>query len=179
MEYITTQEIEKLLRLWHRIKKLQESLKVDLKNFNDADIDGTIYTMVTGNKQISGMPFSSGGDISDSTGTTALNYGSKIEYGNSEAADIIMTEIMALSAVDEKLGIAFHSLDQVQQKLIDLMVLRRCSWIEAIERIRQEGEYISKKQAQTQKRRALDYMQVVARIPVKTYEFVIGLVEVN
>lgn len=180
-QYITYIQCENLIRQWPLISAIKESLQIELDNLkikkNMIDKDEYIETMSMGNKIIDGTPPAK--KIADKTSSTAANY-RKIAYRDYKIAlKKAKEEKLYIELVDDKLDIAYKRLYPMQRRIIKLFYLDCKIWSEVLGELKEEGHYLSKHQAQTERSKAVRRMQSAARIETRVYEYVMGLIEVE
>jgi|GEM_PF-2333800 len=180
LEYISYIQTEKLFKAWPTIQGIKESLELELKTLTMAsseEKDEYIYTKIVGNKVISDIPPT--GKISDTTGEIATKYVSIIEQDYYETLETIKKDKFYIELVDDKMNIAFRRLNPTQQQLLKLFYWERKTWAEVLEELKKEKHFMSKHQAQTQRRLSLEKLQKISKITVDMYEYVMNLLEVE
>lgn len=181
LEYISYIQTENLIRAWPTIQGIKESLGRELSFYKYTNkmgsADDYIYTKVIGNKVLSDTPPS--GKISDSTGNTAVNIENMWNEDMQSIKKRLMEEKFCIELVDDKLNIAFRRLSLVQQKILKLFYLENKTWAEVLDELKKEKYFISKQQAQFQRRYAIEKMQSISKIKVDSYFQVMKLVEVE
>lgn len=181
MDYISYQEAERLFEIWPMLERIKKSSAVEiqiiegLKNGNTETIDEWIYTLSVGNKVIDDMPHPH--TNSSPTERVAMSYEKAIEKEIITSDEEVKKEIMLLCIVDAKLRIAFDGLSQLQQKILKLCYWEKKTWAEILSKLADEKEYLSKHQAQVQRKEAIRRLAIMSRIPLKIYEEVIKIVE--
>lgn len=180
LEYISYIQTEDLFKAWPTIQGIKESLALELKALEVAssdEKDDYIYTQVVGNKVISDIPPT--GKISDTTGDIAASYLQVIERDYYSTLEAIKKEKFCIEIVDDKLNIAFRRLSSIQQKILKLFYLDNKTWAEVLEELKKEKYFLSKQQAQFQRRDGIYKIQTISKITVETYVNVMKLVEVE
>lgn len=181
IEHISYMQLENLIRNWENIKSLRESLLLSIRAFNagpdQKEVDDYIYTKVIGNKALSDTPPS--GRISDTTGDTSNCYEENIKKDYSNSLKCLENERLYVEIVLDKLDIAFRRLTTVQQEIIKLFYVKEMTWAEVMEELSEQKQYITKRQAQRQRRSSIEQMQSISRISTDVYSCVIGLMEVR
>ncbi len=179
-EYISYIQTENLFTLWPTIQGIRESLEREIALYAWADLSGDekeyIYTKIIGNKELSDMPHS--GKLPDTTGDTAIDYKKYIRKDMLDTKEKILEEKLYIELVDDKLNIAFRRLSSMQQQILKLFYHENKTWAEVLRQLKKDY-YMSKHQAQTQRREGLEKIQSISKITVEMYEYVINLVEVG
>jgi hypothetical protein len=180
LNYISYQEAERLFEVWPILKQIKQSSAMELKLIeglknNAESVDEWIYTLSVGNKIIDGLPHQK--TESSSTERVAINYSDIVDKNIIESRDDIKIEIVLLYLVDEKLKIAYDGLTQLQQKILKLFYWQKKTWAEILSQLADEEEYISKHQAQTQRKEAIQKMAITARITEKVYTDVMKIID--
>ncbi|MDR7856047.1 hypothetical protein [Tissierella sp.] len=180
VEYISYIQTENLFKSWPTIQGIKESLSLELKALevkSSEEIDDYIYTQVVGNKVLSDTPPS--GKISDSTGNTSTSYHQVVNRDYYSTLEAIKKEKFCIELVDDKLEIAYRRLNLLQQKILRLFYLEKKVWAEVVEELNKEKYFLSKQQAQCQRRESIYKIQSISKITVETYMQVMRLVEVE
>ncbi|MGJ0847441.1 hypothetical protein ACR77J_12190 [Tissierella praeacuta] len=181
VEYISYIQTENLFKAWPTIQGIKESLGRELSFYKYTDkmgsADDYIYTKVIGNKVLSDTPPS--GKISDSTGNTAVNIENMWNEDMQSIKKRLMEEKFCIDLVNDKLEIAYRRLSLIQQKILKLFYLDNKTWAEVLEELKVEKYFLSKQQAQLQRRNGIYKIQSISKITVETYVSVIKLVEVE
>ncbi len=180
MNYISYQEAEKLFEVWPMLKQIKQSSTMELKIIeelknNAESIDEWIYSLSVGNKILDGLPHPK--TASSPTERVAIEYGNIISKDIFNSNDKIKIEIMLLYLVDEKLKIAFDGLSQLQQKILKLFYWQKKTWAEILSQLADEDEFISRHQAQDQRKEAIRKIAITSRITVKVYTDVMKIVD--
>lgn len=178
MSYISYIQTEELLKTWTTIQGIQESLDKEIiimKIRSEIDSPGEyIYTKSIGNKVITGLPPS--GKISDTTGDTATSYQQVMKADYCNALDNLKEEKSYIDMIDDKLNIAFKRLTPIQKQILNLFYLEDKTWAETLEELRNGKYFITKHQAQSQRRCSVEKMQKIAKITIEMYVYVMRLV---
>jgi hypothetical protein len=178
LDYISYQEAEKLFEIWPMLERIKENSTMELKALKymqGESIDDWIYSLSIGNKILDDMPHPH--TASSPTERVAMNYKKAIGQELFETNEEIKTEIMLLWLIDNKLKIAFDGLTPLQQKILKLFYWEKKTWAEILSQLAEEKEYLSKHQAQVQRKEAIRRLAIMSRIPLKIYEEVIKIVE--
>lgn len=180
-EYINYIQTEELIKLWPTIQGIKESLKSEykkvLQNTPEQELNDLIYSQSIGNKALTGLPPS--GNISDTTGNTALSYHQNIRNEENETINLILGEQHHICLVDDKLSIAFRRLTDIQRKIINCFYIEGKTWAETLDELKKEDYFISKQTAQRTRRDGIYKVQRIAKITRDTYLEVMKLVEVE
>ncbi|SCG82714.1 hypothetical protein DW1_1141 [Proteiniborus sp. DW1] len=180
LEYISYIQTEELFKAWPTIQGIKESLAIELRALevaNSDEKDEYIYTQVVGNKVITDIPPT--GKISDTTGDIAANYMNVINRDYYNTLEAIKKDKFYIELVDDKLNIAFRRLTSTQQKLLKLFYWEKKTWAEVLEELKKDKHFISKHQAQVQRRVSIEKLQSISKITVEAYLKVMELVEVE
>ncbi|OZV12314.1 hypothetical protein CIW83_09450 [Tissierella sp. P1] len=181
VEYISYIQTENLIKVWPTIQGIKESLDRELSLYEYTNKIGSansyIYTKVIGNKVISDIPPS--GKISDTTGDTAVNIENMWDKDMKSIKNSLLEEKFCIDLIDDKLNIAFRRLSQMQQKILKLFYLDNKTWAEVLEELKVEKYFLSKQQAQFQRRNGIYKVQSISKITVESYLQVMKLVEVE
>lgn len=181
VEYISYIQTENLFKNWNTLLGVKESLALDIRTLvatpMQEEIDDYIYTAVVGNKVLTDTPPS--GKISDITGSVAANYQQVIERGYLGTLESVKKEKFCIELVDDKLNIAFRRLNLMQQQLLKLFYWENKTWAEVLDKLKEDKHFITKHQAQSQRRNSIEKMQITSKINVEMYLFVMRLVEVE
>ena len=175
MNYISYKDAERLFEVWPMLKQIKQSTSTELRILENASIDEWIYSLAVGNKALDGLPHQK--TESSSTERVAINYSDIVDKNIIESRDDIKIEIVLLYLVDEKLKIAYDGLTQLQQKILKLFYWQKKTWAEILSQLADEEEYISKHQAQTQRKEAIQKMAITARITEKVYTDVMKIID--
>ena len=180
LEYISYIQTEEIFKAWPTIQGIKESLALELKVLDTASSDEKdeyIYTQVVGNKVISDIPPT--GKISDTTGDTATNYMKVINRDYYNTLEAIKKDKFYIELVDDKLNIGFKRLSPMQQQLLKLFYWEKKTWAEVLEELKKDKHFVSKHQAQVQRRCGIEKLQSISKITVEAYLKVMELVEVE
>ena len=180
MNYISYKDAERLFEVWPILKQIKQSSAMELKLIeglknNAESVDEWIYTLSVGNKIIDGLPHQK--TESSSTERVAINYSDIVDKNIIESREDIKIEIVLLYLVDEKLKIAYDGLTQLQQKILKLFYWQKKTWAEILSQLADEEEYISKHQAQTQRKEAIQKIAITSRITEKVYTDVMKIID--
>ena len=175
MGYISYQEAERLFEVWPMLQRIKQSTATELQLLETTSIDEWVYTLSIGNKSLDGLPHQK--SSTSSTERVAMNYKDFIDKNIIESREDIKIEIVLLYLVDEKLKIAYDGLTQLQQKILKLFYWQKKTWAEILSQLADEEEYISKHQAQTQRKEAIQKMAITARITEKVYTDVMKIID--
>lgn len=175
MNYISYKDAERLFEVWPMLKQIKQSTSTELRILENASIDEWIYSLAVGNKVIDGLPHQK--TESSSTERVAINYSDIVDKNIIESRDDIKIEIVLLYLVDEKLKIAYDGLTQLQQKILKLFYWQKKTWAEILSQLADEEEYISKHQAQTQRKEAIQKIAITSRITEKVYTDVMKIID--
>jgi len=181
IEYITYNQTENLVKHWNTLQGIRESLKMEVVSFttniNQNELDDYIYTKMIGNKVLSDTPPS--GKISDTTGNTAISYKDILDSEMCDTIECIGKEKFRIDLVSEKLEISYQRLTKTQLQILKLFYWENKTWKEVLEEMKINHQFISKQQAQLQRRNALSKIQKISKITTDNYNFVMDLVEVE
>lgn len=181
LEYINYIQTENLVKHWNTLQGIRDSLKSELNsigtNFHQNEIDDYVYTKVVGNKVLSDTPPS--GKISDTTGNTAISYKDILDKDICETIECIEKEKFRVDLVSEKLEISYQRLSKTQLQILNLFYWEHKTWKETLEELKSNQQFMSKQQAQAQRRTALYKIQKISKITTENYEMVMKLVEVE
>lgn len=182
-QYTNYIQTENLIKSWLDIKFTKESLAVELNKFivqslDYEEIDSSIYSQSIGNKVLGDIPTAQG-RISDSTGDTAIRYQRVIHNQYTTSLEWIQEELNLISLVDEKLDIGFRRLSCSQQKILNFFYLENKTWAETLEGLNAEKCFITKQQAQRQRRDGIYKIQRISKITIDAYLKVIELLGVE
>jgi hypothetical protein len=181
LNYISYQEAERLFEVWPILKQIKQSSAMELKLIeglknNAESVDEWIYTLSVGNKIIDGLPHPK--TTSNPTERVAIEYSNAIAKDIFNSNNEIRVEIMLLCLIDEKLKIAFDGLTQLQQTILKLFYWQKMTWSEILSQLaEQEKEFISKRQAQMQRKDAIQKMAITSRITEKVYTDVMKIID--
>lgn len=178
MDYIRYHEVEKLFEFQPTLEGMLESLSVDLIAARAKEPTGTdedyIYNLCIGNKALDNLPPT--GKITDSTSNIAINYIKIMRRNKNEVKNELKREMLEISLVIDKLNIAFRRLTPSQQQILKLCYWEKKTWKETMECIKEKNQYISLRQAQEQRRAALEKMTSIAKITIDTYKCIMKLI---
>lgn len=181
VEYISYIQTENLIKNWNTLLGVKESLALDIRSLgiepNQEEIDDYIYTSVVGNKIMSDSPPS--GRISDTTGNTSGSYQQAIKRDYCNTLECLKKEKLHIEIVNDKLNIGFKRLNPLQQQILNLFYLEKKTWTEVLEELKKDKHFISKHQAQTNRRNSVQKIQQISKITVDMYAYVMKLVEVE
>lgn len=179
-EYISYIQTEDLLRAWPTIKGIKESLNRELTHYSYTDKMGSkedyIYTKSIGNKELDDMPHSN--TLPDKTGDLAVNIKKMWNKDIEEMQEKLAKEKYCVELVDDKLDIGFRRLSHLQQQIIKLFYMEGKTWAEVLDTLK-NYDYMSKRQAQDRRRKAVERIQSISKITVENYVYVMELVEVE
>jgi hypothetical protein len=180
LNYISYQDAERLFEVWPMLQQIKQSTATELRIIESAhnygeSIDEWIYSLAVGNKALDGLPHQK--TESSSTERVAINYSDIVDKNIIESRDDIKIEIVLLYLVDEKLKIAYDGLTQLQQKILKLFYWQKKTWAEILSQLADEEEYISKHQAQTQRKEAIQKIAITSRITEKVYTDVMKIID--
>jgi len=179
-EYISYIQAENLIKNWNTLLGVKESLALDIRSLgveqNQEEIDDYIYTSVVGNKVLSDTPRS--GKVSDTTGNTSASYQQVIKRDYCNALECLKKEKLHIEIVSDKLSIGFKRLSLLQQQIINLFYLENKTWTEVLDELKKDKYFISKRQAQFDRRKSVEEIQKISKITVDMYVYVMNLVEV-
>ena len=176
MNYISYKDAERLFEVWPMLKQIKQSTSTELRILENASIDEWIYSLAVGNKVIDGLPHQK--TASSPTERVAINYSDIIDKNIIESREDIKMEIVLLYLVDEKLKIAFDGLQKFQQAILKLFYWEKMTWAEILSQLaEQEREFISKRQAQTQRKEAIQKIAITSRITEKVYTDVMKIID--
>jgi len=178
-EYISYMQTENLFKIWPMLKTINESLTLEIKALetNDKEVDDYIYTQVVGNKVLNDTPPS--GKISDTTGNTVASYKQVIKNDYTSTLECIKKEKFCVDLIDDKLNISYRRLSPMQQLLLKLFYWDRKTWAEVLTELRKEKHFISKDQAQHQRRIGIEQIQITSKVNIDMYLKAMKLVEVD
>lgn len=183
VKYISYIQTETLFKAWPTIQAIKESLVLELEtlggSLSQSEIDGYISSKAVGNKELTGVSISGIGGKSDITGNTAISYKGIMDRDYKSTLEAIQKERIHIELVDDKLDIAFRRLSPMQQQILKLFYLDSKTWAEVLDELKKDKHFVSKQQAQTQRRYAIEKMQSISKITVDMYQFVMKLVEVD
>lgn|GEM_PF-5660943 len=181
MSYIKYQEAEKLIESLPLLEQLRQSAWIDLCGINAKESMGTdsdyIYSLAVGVKNLSDMPSTNSKELRSATETAAhgYEYAKNTDYDNVRLE--IQNEIISIRVIEDKINLAIGSLSLLQQNILQLFYKDKLSWKEVIEKIKSESSaYYSKRQAQEQRRFAIDKITRISKVTDKEYREVIGIV---
>lgn len=181
LEYISYIKTEKLFASWQVIQAIKESLQLEIKAMETKNAMATaeeyIDTLTMGNKVAGDMPHSS--KISDATCDIAASYRQVMRRDYINAYNQITDEKYCIDLVDDKLGLAFRRLSPAQQKILKLFYWEKKTWAEVLTVLKEEKHFLSKNQAQSQRRIGIEKMTSISMITTEMYDRVIKLVEVE
>ena len=180
MNYIRYHEMEKLFAVWPELNAILQGILTELaiarrlKGSTGTD-DDYIYSLCIGNKVIDNMPPS--GRISDTTGNIASSYEKIMRYDRRSVSTELKGDALEISLVIDKLQLASRRLNPLQRHVLELYYWDGKTWTEIVEQIKAEGGYCSKGHVQNLRRLAMSKMANIIKIPIETYEFIMGIVE--
>jgi hypothetical protein len=163
--YINYQQVEELLKSYHVIESMINSLQVELQT---AYIEGmeesdneVIYALVVGNRQLDGVP-KPPYRFFDKTFNIMYMY--KKEAANTNNAKIkrLSREILELSMVLEKIDIAINCLDLYQQEVVNKLYIPKKVSPAII-------DYVEERRIKRERRKVLETMATVMRLPEEVY----------
>lgn len=169
-------EMENLLKQYKGIEGASESIKYELYGFSegvdDNDVDDFISAMTLKGKPFDYVAVDNGGYIGDKTGNIAMNYRKQLEKENEQLIKDLESELFILQLVLDKLNIGLRRLPSIQQQILWRFYVENKTWIEVLDLL---DDYISKDQAQRQRRDAIERLQVMCRITISQYQEVAKL----
>lgn len=180
LEYISYIQTEELFKAWPTIQGIKESLAIELRVLevaNSDEKDEYIYTQVVGNRVITDTPPT--GKISDTTGDIATSYMNVINRDYYNTLEAIKKDKFYIELVDDKLTIGFKRLSPLQQQLLKLFYWEKKTWAETLEASKKDKHFVSKHQAQVQRRCGIEKLQSISKITVDAYSKVMELVGVE
>ena len=178
LNYISYQEAEKLFEVWPMLERIKENSAIETKLIEavkNENIDEWIYSLAIGNKVLDDLPHPH--TNSSPTERIAMSYAKTIEHELLDTSEEVKKEIMLLFLVDIKLKIAFDGLTPLQQKILKLFYWEKKTWAEILSQLAKEKEYLSKHQAQVQRKEGIRRLAITSRITVKVYEDVMRIIE--
>lgn len=168
--------MENLLRFYPCIGRQIKQLELSLRQLSINDRDEIIYSLVVGNKALTGMPFPSVGNTSDKTAKVALNYTELIKNTNNKAIVEVIREIEFLNNTMEKIELALEGLPTLWKKTIEGKYFSEPekTWSEIEKDCKRK---IEKRTLQKYRKNAVSRIQKNLRMPESIYVKVYSLLK--
>jgi len=176
LNYINYQQTERLLTLYPEIVGQAKQLQLNLEQLCINDMDERIYSLVVGNRELTGMPFPPVGNTSDKTAKVAISYKEMIGKTDNKATAITIKELFILDNALKKIDLACEDLPVLWKKVIGgkYFISNSKTWAEIEKDCRRN---IDKRTLQNYKRNAIKRIQRNIKMTVDVYNEVIKTLE--
>lgn len=177
MEYIGYQEMETLLKSYQDIQGVIMTLKKELEHAagEEVDTDDAILSMALKHSAPDNIISHTTGNITDKTANIAISYQKKLEDERKALIDELTQELTLLQLISDKMEIALSSLSETQRNIIEAKYFLHLDWYTVLDKLAETKTYLSKYQAQTIRREAIERVTRIARITKIQYNQVIKL----
>lgn len=179
VEYIGYHETEELLKSYQDIRGMILSLKRELgqalEGIDKNDIDDAILSMALKHSAPDNIISHTTGNITDKTANIAISYQKKLEDERKALIDELTQELTLLQLISDKMEIALSSLSETQRNIIEAKYFLHLDWYTVLDKLAETKTYLSKYQAQTIRREAIERLMRITRITKIQYNQVIKL----
>lgn len=172
MQYMRYQEAEMLLKIYQDLKVMSENIRRQIKCICEEsdNKDDDIAALALRHASFDDVPGYSAGLKSDKTCKTAIDYQKLLDNESAEALQELMTELILLENIIEKVDAGLTILSEIQKKILKLYYWEGFTWSEIADKL-----LMTASTCKQWRKQAIDRFCPLSRITVGEYEAALRL----
>jgi hypothetical protein len=171
MQYIRVHEIEQLLRLYHDLVGMSQSIRLQLDTIKDNEVtDDDLASLALHHATFDDIPSYSKGYASDKTSKVALNYEKALNFEVQQALRELQEDLQLIEIIIAKLDIALSVLPDTHKEIVLLRYCKGLKW-DVIDNTVNKNDYLMSISAMKARgKEGIDRICVVSRISINAYQ---------